>query len=238
MFDAAQELTPMVEAVTAYKPSEEWPTITETKQDELATKSNYFPFFTKKFIFSNHHHCDIVIDGKTFRSTEHYLFHEKAVKLGDASAAQNIFKAPTAGQAKKLGHLLHWDNDKFGSWHQFAYEKLFTANNIKYDTHANLRKALFQTAPLTLVEASPTDMYWGVGLRGDDPKIHNRDEWPGENKFGFLLTKLRDQMLAHENYKSEIEAIKNKANDSSIQQKGKKRLFESSSPNIVTKRAP
>jgi len=108
---------------------------------------------------------DICLNGTTFRSTEHYLFHEKALKIGDAAAAEEIFKAPAAGKAKKLGDALQWDSATHGPWHPFAY------NGKKYDYHADLWKTLFETAPLTLVEASPHDVYWDVGLSVDDSKI-------------------------------------------------------------------
>jgi len=127
--------------------------------------------------------------------------------MGDAAVAEEIFKAPAAGKVKKLGDALKWDKATHGSWHTFAYEKLFAANISKYDSHADLRKAIFESAPLTLLEASPHNVNWGVGLSVDDPKIQNCNERPGENKFGQLLTKLSDQMMALDIYAQEVEAI-------------------------------
>jgi hypothetical protein len=69
---------------------------------------------------------------------------------------------------------------------------------LKYEANPTLKAALFATAPSILVEASPSDTYWGVGLQSDDPKIHDQSAWRGRNKFGYLLTELRDEMMACE----------------------------------------
>ena len=46
-----------------------------------------------------------------------------------------------------------------------------------------------------LVEASPYDKIWGVGLGVDDPLILDNKNWKGENLLGFILTNVRDYYL-------------------------------------------
>lgn len=38
-----------------------------------------------------------------------------------------------------------------------------------------------------LVEASPVDKIWGIGLKFDDPAVQNRTLWKGTNYLGVCL---------------------------------------------------
>lgn len=51
------------------------------------------------------------------------------------------------------------------------------------------------TYPKTLVEASPYDQIWGIGLSEDDPKAWNKLTWKGKNLLGEILTTVRDNLL-------------------------------------------
>lgn len=57
-------------------------------------------------------------------------------------------------------------------------------------------RALLDTAPTLLVEASPFDRVWGVGLGADNPRIDDPASWRGSNLLGKILTKLRDELIA------------------------------------------
>jgi len=57
-----------------------------------------------------------------------------------------------------------------------------------------LLKKLIATAPAKLVEASPVDTIWGVGLHKTDPKINDPQNWKGLNLLGKTLNKVRDDL--------------------------------------------
>lgn len=160
--------------------------------------AEYWPFYTKNDRFSNFFECELYIDGTKYQSTEQYLFAEKARKVGDYDIADRIMKNRAAAICKQLGESIPWTGDIF-TWREFAKEKLYIANKAKYTQNPNLRKFLFKTAPSVLVEASPFDFYWGVGLKKNDHNIQNADKWRGENIMGYLLTDLRDELMKDPN---------------------------------------
>lgn len=55
--------------------------------------------------------------------------------------------------------------------------------------------ALVATGTTELVEASPFDKVWGVGLSADDPLIHDKRNWLGLNLLGKVLMQVRDKIL-------------------------------------------
>jgi len=61
-----------------------------------------------------------------------------------------------------------------------------------------LKEELLETYPRVLVEASPYDAIWGIGLDVDDPLAYNRDTWKGLNLLGFIITEVRDEILCKE----------------------------------------
>ena len=51
-----------------------------------------------------------------------------------------------------------------------------------------------RTGDAVLVEASPVDRIWGIGLAADDPRARDPSIWLGLNLLGFALMKVRAQL--------------------------------------------
>lgn len=77
-------------------------------------------------------------------------------------------------------------------------EIVLRGNRLKFSQNEELKYELLQTEGTTLVEASPYDTIWGVGLRENDERIKNRQTWQGLNLLGEILTEIRDDIIRKE----------------------------------------
>lgn len=57
-----------------------------------------------------------------------------------------------------------------------------------------LRAYLLSTGDRVLVEASPMDRIWGIGLAADDERALDPSRWRGLNLLGFALMEARDRL--------------------------------------------
>ena len=154
-----------------------------------------FTFFWKsQSPFSNWYMVDFEIDGICFNCSEQYMMYAKAKLFGDEEIADKILQAEKPGTQKDLGRKVR--GFKAEVWDQHARDIVYRANEAKFTQNENLLKRLFKTQGTTLVEASPVDRIWGIGLTADDPRAQYRQQWRGKNWLGEVLTRLRDDLIA------------------------------------------
>lgn len=65
---------------------------------------------------------------------------------------------------------------------------------FQFSQNEELKQQLLLTYPKTLVEASPYDRIWGIGLSENDPKAWNKLTWRGKNLLGEILTTVRERL--------------------------------------------
>ncbi|MGE0551464.1 MAG: NADAR family protein [Kofleriaceae bacterium] len=151
-------------------------------------------FFASSSPFSQWHPCRFTIDGQQFNCTEQYMMYGKAMLFGDRETAAAILAAHEPRDHKALGReVKQFDN---ATWERERAVIVMTGNRAKFTQNLVLRDALFATRGTTLVEASPTDLIWGIGLAEDDPRALDQANWRGLNLLGKILTELRDELLA------------------------------------------
>lgn len=138
--------------------------------------------------------CAIEWEGVTLPSAEHGMMLGKARLFGDEEVAAQILAAPTPAAAKRLGRQVRgFDGPRW----EAARERIVTEVNVaKFGQDAGLRAYLLGTGDSVLIEASPTDTIWGIGLAASDPRAHDPTRWRGLNLLGFALMRARETLRA------------------------------------------
>ncbi|GAA0531235.1 NADAR domain-containing protein [Paractinoplanes ferrugineus] len=135
---------------------------------------------------------EFTVDGVTFRSAEHYMMWRKAMLFGDRRMAERIVAAGHPRDAKMLGRGVAGFDEKTWVEHRFAI--VVEAGRAKFGQNDDLRAWLSKTGDRVLVEASPTDRVWGIGLTATDPRAADPARWRGLNLLGFALTRARSDL--------------------------------------------
>ena len=143
--------------------------------------------------FSQWHPSRFVIDKVSYNCAEQYMMAEKARLFGDKDSERRIMSTSDPSDQKRYGRSVTGFNaDK---WNNVAKDIVYKASMAKFTQDPELKAILLTTVGTTLVEASPKDNIWGIGLQKDDPRARQRMTWLGKNWLGETLTKVRDQLL-------------------------------------------
>lgn len=146
-------------------------------------------------IFSQWFRSPFDIDETTYNTAEQWMMACKARHFSDEKALARIMKAGHPAEQKKLGRTVV--GFTVAEWNQVARDYVYKGNYAKFSQDQQLRQNLLKTKGTTLVEASPQDRLWGIGLGLDDPDALDRSKWRGVNWLGEVLTRVRDDMIAH-----------------------------------------
>jgi hypothetical protein len=129
------------------------------------------------------------VNGRTYPTAEHYMMWGKATLFGDADIAERILAAAHPHAAKTLGAQVQGFDEQL--WRARRYDIVAAGNLAKFGQHPELAAFLAGTGERLLVEASPVDRIWGIGLAGDDPRAGVPASWRGLNLLGFVLMDVR-----------------------------------------------
>lgn len=149
-------------------------------------------FWRNNTPFSNFYKKPFHYKEKTLLFSEQAFMIEKAL-LFDPSKVDQIAAVKQPQDAKAIGRNIQNYDDTI--WNQKRYDAMVKALKAKF-TDPELREILLETGDLTLVEASPYDRIWGVGLSEDDNELYTGD-WRGQNLLGKALMEVRDK-IRHE----------------------------------------
>jgi ribA/ribD-fused uncharacterized protein len=124
------------------------------------------------------------------------MMAQKAVLFQDREALAQIMASDSPRIQKGLGRKVRGFNQS--KWDAQAREIVYRGNWAKFTQNPDLQELLLATRGTTLVEASPSDRIWGIGLGEDDPQAGDRKTWRGRNWLGEVLTRVRDDILKAE----------------------------------------
>ncbi len=132
---------------------------------------------------------DMNVNDKTYNCCEQYMMAEKARLFNDDHALDHIMLAIDPSVQKSWGRKVkNFDKDK---WEEIARDTVYVANFAKFTQDKDAKQQLLATGDKVIVEASPYDCIWGVGLRCDDPKVLDSKNWRGTNWLGEAIMEVR-----------------------------------------------
>lgn len=165
-----------------------------------------FFFFWGKKPFSQWTPSKFTVDGVEYNCAEQYMMAMKAKYFGDSDMQQQIMEAVDPADQKRLGRQVRgFDAER---WNRVCKEVVYKANYAKFKQNPAMLEKLLATAGTTLVEASPKDKIWGIGLDSKDPRCLDRSTWQGTNWLGEILTRVRDDIAEEQSVRHD-ETVQN-----------------------------
>lgn len=171
-------------------------------ENQSADKGNKFLFFwghqaskdgsITKTCFSQWWLSTFIVDGIEYPTAEHWMMAKKAALFEDHEILAKILQVKSPAEAKKLGRKVR--NYQEEIWLANRYDIVKEGNLHKFSQNKALKDFLLNTADRIIVEASPVDSIWGIGMATDNKHIENPEKWKGLNLLGFALMEVRDEL--------------------------------------------
>jgi ribA/ribD-fused uncharacterized protein len=136
---------------------------------------------------------NFIVNIDSYCCMEQYMMAEKARLFGDNEILEEILKSSHPKQIKDLGRKVKNFNEEV--WDKRRYSIILNGNFAKFLQNDSLKQFLMETKNRVLVEASPYDKIWGIGMSADDEQINNPMAWKGQNLLGFALMEVRDEII-------------------------------------------
>lgn len=156
------------------------------KQPERETDTHIY-FWNS--MFSNWYPIQFEYKGHQFHNSEQAFMWEKANFFNDEEIANEILQTPNPGRNKALGRKVkNFNGDK---WMEVCLDIMIEVNMSKW---AEMPQDIIDTGDKIIVEASPYDKIWGIGLKPQDDKVLDEKNWDGLNLLGLALMKVRDNL--------------------------------------------
>ena len=134
------------------------------------------------------------VDGVDYATAEHHMMAGKARLFGDDDAAARIVAAGHPRDAKVIGRQVRGFDQE--AWEAARFEIVVRGNVAKFGQDPELRDFLLGTGRRVLVEASPRDRVWGIGMSARNENAENPGAWRGANLLGFALMEARHRLAA------------------------------------------
>ena len=148
-----------------------------------------------KACFSQWYIRPFTVDGHRYNCMEQYMMSEKARIFRDIEMMKTILNESDPAKVKAYGRQVKGFNPDV--WHEQRSKIVFKGNYAKFSQHADLKRYLLDTGDMVLVEASPFDTIWGIGMRANKT-AENHNNWRGLNLLGYALTAVKKQILVDE----------------------------------------
>jgi hypothetical protein len=161
---------------------------------QVVETADFVLFWKPPGVYSQWTESTFEVDGVTYNCAEQFMMASKARLFGDHEVERQIMATSSPKQQKALGRKVSGFDETV--WNRECIGLVVRGNMAKFGQNPDLRETLLATGDKTLVEASPMDRIWGVGLRADDGRILDRSQWRGQNLLGRALVEVRERLRA------------------------------------------
>jgi ribA/ribD-fused uncharacterized protein len=167
---------------------------------ESGTKFDYLYFWMHfesglsitKACLSQWYPSKFVVDNISYATAEHWMMASKAKLFNDQKSFEKIINSTDPKEVKSFGRKVENFNETI--WEQECVKIVTKGNLEKFKQNSSLKEFLISTNDLILVEASPYDKIWGIGLKEENNLVKNPKNWKGKNLLGFSLMDVRKQL--------------------------------------------
>lgn len=142
--------------------------------------------------FSQWWQSDFVIDGITYQTAEHWMMAGKARLFRDEEVLEEILSVSDPRTVKALGRKVR--NFEEAAWVKHRFDLVVEGNVAKFSQVPALLAHIRETGDAVLVEASPLDRIWGIGMGESNVHAKVPSRWQGLNLLGFALMKAREAL--------------------------------------------
>ena len=138
-----------------------------------------------------------VIDGVEYNTAEQYMMAKKALLFGDYDSLREIMVEKSPALQKAMGKKVKGFNKV--KWETYCRDYVYDANYAKFTQNPKMLKELMATGDKEIVEASPEDTIWGIGLHETNPLAWDKATWKGTNWLGEAIMRVRAKLLIESN---------------------------------------
>ncbi len=143
-------------------------------------------------IYSQWYPAKMTIDGKEFNCCEQWMMWSKAMLFKDYATAQEIMEAEFPSHQKALGReVVGFDRNV---WDSACLSIVYSGNLAKFSQNLDLKEELLSTGDKVIVEASPYDKIWGIGMAEYDSGVEDPKNWKGLNLLGQAIMYVRNEL--------------------------------------------
>ena len=144
-------------------------------------------------IYSQWYKSPFTVDDINYVTAEQYMMNQKALLFGDVETSRQILRATDPREQKELGRKVSGFNKE--KWDKACVGIVYKGNYAKFSQNEDLKTELLNTGNRILVEASPVDFIWGIGMHEDDNGVDNPANWKGTNLLGWSIMLVRNELM-------------------------------------------
>jgi len=150
-------------------------------------------FFFWNTPYSQWHSSEFEEDGIVYENAEKYMMVQKAKLFDDNEIVEKMLRTTNPKTVKSLGRQVKNFSDSI--WIENRMKIVERGNYLKFTQNPKILEFMKKHKDLILVEASPHDKIWGIGIHFNDERVLNEKNWKGLNLLGKALMTVRDEII-------------------------------------------